>query len=132
MQKGIYERTNKGLGFKLTNFMSFGESLISARFIQKTVKGDLFVKRNQGIILWHLRGKILEDSRRFSTEEGGQPPPCVCHLAPYGPHAPASSRIFLHRLLGLHLCRPSSWFDSSAHVAPPRLYKQTPAPLPET
>jgi hypothetical protein len=39
MQKGIYERTNKGLGFKLTNFMSFGESLISARFIQKTVKG---------------------------------------------------------------------------------------------
>jgi hypothetical protein len=71
MQKGIYERTNKGLGFKLTSSMSFGESLNSAGFIQKTVKGDLFIKRNQGIIMWHLRGKVLEDSRRLSTEEGG-------------------------------------------------------------
>jgi hypothetical protein len=48
--------------------MSFGDSLISAGFIQKTIKGDLFVKRNKGIILWHLRGKVLEDSRRLSTE----------------------------------------------------------------
>jgi hypothetical protein len=71
MQKGIYERTNKGLGFKLTNFMSFGESLISAGFIQKTIKEDRFIKRNQGIILWHLRGKVLEDSRRLSTDGGG-------------------------------------------------------------
>jgi hypothetical protein len=68
MQKGIYERTNKGLGFKLTNSMSFGESLISAGFIQKTINKDIFVKRNQGIILWNLRGKVLEDSRRLSTE----------------------------------------------------------------
>jgi hypothetical protein len=48
--------------------MSFGDSLISAGFIQKTIKGDLFIKRNQGIILWHLRGKVLEDFRRLSTE----------------------------------------------------------------
>jgi hypothetical protein len=48
--------------------MSFGESLISAGFIQKTIKGGLLVKRNQGIILWHLRGKVLEDSRRLATE----------------------------------------------------------------
>jgi hypothetical protein len=39
MQKGIYERTNKGLGFKLTDSTSFGESLISIGFIQKTIKG---------------------------------------------------------------------------------------------
>jgi hypothetical protein len=51
MQKGIYERTNKGLGFKLTNSTSFGESLIFAEFIQKTIMGDLFIKINQGIIL---------------------------------------------------------------------------------
>jgi hypothetical protein len=76
MQKGIYERTNKGLGFKLTNSTSFGESLISTGFIQKTIKGNLFVKRNQGIILWHLPRKVLEDYRRLSTEEGDQPPPC--------------------------------------------------------
>jgi hypothetical protein len=37
MYKGTYESANKGLGFKLTNFMSFGESLIYAGFIQKTI-----------------------------------------------------------------------------------------------
>jgi hypothetical protein len=61
--------------------MSFGESLISARFIQKIVKGDLFVKRNQGIILWHLRGKVLEDSKRLSTEgkpATSMPPGLLC------------------------------------------------------
>jgi hypothetical protein len=68
MQKGIYERTNKGLEFELINSMNFGKSLISAGFIQKTVKGNIFVKRNQEIILWHLRVKVLEDSRRLSTE----------------------------------------------------------------
>jgi hypothetical protein len=45
MQKGIYERTNKGLGFELTNSMSFDKSRISIGFIQKTVKGDLFIKK---------------------------------------------------------------------------------------
>jgi hypothetical protein len=49
MHKGIIEITNKGLGFKLINFMSFGESVISAGFIQKTTKGDLFVKGNNRI-----------------------------------------------------------------------------------
>jgi hypothetical protein len=48
--------------------MSFGEFLISAGFIQKTTKGDLFIKRNQRIIMWHLCGKVLEDSRRLSAE----------------------------------------------------------------
>jgi hypothetical protein len=45
MQKGIYERTNKGLGFELTNSMSFDKSRISIGFIQKTIKGDLFIKK---------------------------------------------------------------------------------------
>jgi hypothetical protein len=29
--------------------MSFGESIFSARFIQKTAKGGLFIKGNDGI-----------------------------------------------------------------------------------
>jgi hypothetical protein len=44
MYKGIYEITNKGLGFKLTNSMSFGEFVISVGLFEKTIKGDLFVK----------------------------------------------------------------------------------------
>jgi hypothetical protein len=61
MYKGINEITNKGLEFKLINSTSFGESMFSAGFIQKTIKGDLFVKRDYGIppqkIVW-------KDSRR--------------------------------------------------------------------
>jgi hypothetical protein len=44
MYKGTYESTNKCLGFKLTNSMSFGESVISVGLFQKTIKRDLFVK----------------------------------------------------------------------------------------
>jgi hypothetical protein len=32
MYKGTNEITNKGLGFKLINFMSFGESVISVGY----------------------------------------------------------------------------------------------------
>jgi hypothetical protein len=46
MYKGINMTTNKGLGFKLTNSISFGESMISTRFIQKTIKADLHVRVN--------------------------------------------------------------------------------------
>jgi hypothetical protein len=38
--------TNEGVGFKLTNSMSFGESMISAGFNQKTIKADLHVRVN--------------------------------------------------------------------------------------
>ena len=48
--------------------MSFSESVFSAGFIQKTVKGDLFVKGNYGVPPRKWRGKILEDSRRLSTK----------------------------------------------------------------
>jgi hypothetical protein len=75
MYKGTYESTNKGLGFKLTNSMSFGESMISAGLFQKTIKGDLFVKQNQGIILWHIHGKVLKDTRGYHAKAGLKRPP---------------------------------------------------------
>ena len=46
MYKGMKVITNKGLGFKLTNSMSFDESVFSIGFIQKTVKVDLDVRLN--------------------------------------------------------------------------------------
>jgi hypothetical protein len=46
---GTNEITNKGLGFKLTNSMSFGESVISTGFNQKTVKAELQVRINNAI-----------------------------------------------------------------------------------
>ena len=63
-------------GFKLINYMSFGESVFSAGFIQKTIKGEQFVKGNYGIPPRHLRGKTLEGSRRQITEAGLDPLPC--------------------------------------------------------
>ena len=56
--------------------MSFGESVFSVGFIQKTVKGDLFVKGNYGIPSCKQREKILEDSRRLSTEADPEGLPC--------------------------------------------------------
>ena len=56
--------------------MSFGESMFSAGFIQKTVKGDLFIKGNYRIPLCKQRVKILEDSRRLSTKADPEGQPC--------------------------------------------------------
>ena len=87
--------------------MSFGESVFSVGFIQKTVKGDLFVKANYEILPRKQRGKIREDSRRLSTEADPRGRPCGAgrpHLQavrPLGP--PVSLRVampVLHRLLG--------------------------------
>jgi hypothetical protein len=55
MHKGTIEITNKGLGLKLINSMSFGESVFSTGFIQKTAKRYLFVKGNIRIPSWHQR-----------------------------------------------------------------------------
>jgi hypothetical protein len=62
--------------------MSFGEFVFSVGFIQKTIKEDLFIKGNYGILPRKQHGKTLEDSRRLSTEDdserltwGGQPAP---------------------------------------------------------
>ena len=46
MNKGINMITNKGIGVKLINSSSFGESAFSIGFNQKTVKVDLHVRFN--------------------------------------------------------------------------------------
>ena len=46
MHKGINIITKEGLGVKLTNFRSFGESIFFTGFIQKTIKVDLDVRLN--------------------------------------------------------------------------------------
>jgi hypothetical protein len=46
MHRDIFEITNKGLGFKLTDYTSFGELLFYARFIKEIAKGDLYIKIN--------------------------------------------------------------------------------------
>ena len=56
--------------------MSFGESVFSAGFIQKTHKGDLFIKANHVYPQRNRRGKTLEDSRRQTTEVEGRWLPC--------------------------------------------------------
>jgi hypothetical protein len=50
--------------------------MFSAGFIQKTIKEDLFVKGNYGIPPRKQCGKILEDSRRLSTEADLEGLPC--------------------------------------------------------
>ena len=50
--------------------MSFGESVFLAGFNQKTVKEDLFVKRNHGILSRNQHGMTLEDSKKRTTEVG--------------------------------------------------------------
>jgi hypothetical protein len=46
MYKGTSKIINKGLGFKLINSTSFGESVISIGFNQKTIKTNLHVRVN--------------------------------------------------------------------------------------
>jgi hypothetical protein len=76
MYKGTIEITNEGLGFKLINSMSFGEFMISAGYIQKTIKGDLHVRVNNAILPQNQCGKVLEDSRGHYTEAERQRLPC--------------------------------------------------------
>jgi hypothetical protein len=59
--------------------MSFGESVFSAGFIQKTVKENLIVKGNNGIPP-RKRGKTLEDSRRCSTEDDHKAGQSACRV----------------------------------------------------
>jgi hypothetical protein len=76
MYKGANEITNKGLGFKLTNSTSFGESMISTGFNQKTVEADLYVRVYNAIPPRNLPGKVLEDFRGHHTEVRGRTLPC--------------------------------------------------------
>jgi hypothetical protein len=50
--------------------MSFGEFIFSTGFTQKIAKEDLNIKRYRRIILWHIHGKVPEDTRGLHTEAG--------------------------------------------------------------
>ena len=63
MYNGINMITNKGLGFKLTNSMSFGEFVFSTGFIQKTVKVDLHVRINCAYPQRNKHQKVPKDSK---------------------------------------------------------------------
>jgi hypothetical protein len=86
MYTSANEITNKGLGFKLTNFTSFGESVISTGYIQKTIKGDLHVRGNHRISPPELRGKTLGDSplkqegrhHQVGRLQASRPPRATC------------------------------------------------------
>ena len=56
--------------------MSFGEYVFLAGFNQKTIKGGLFVKGNNGIPPRDQRRMVSEDSRRLSTKAGLNPLTC--------------------------------------------------------
>jgi hypothetical protein len=124
MYKGTNKITNKGLEFKLTNFISFGESVISAGFNQKTVKADLHVRVNNLIPPWNLRGKVLEDFRWHHTEVEMQRLPPASRPAP-GVH-PSAPRCYVSFPLPpmMHLHRSLCQFDPRAHVASLGLYNQ--------
>ena len=81
MHKGVNMITNKGLGFKLMNSMSFGESMISAGFIQKTIKVDLDVRVNRTYPQRNGHQKTREDSTPRRSPRG-------CQVGPAGPWAP--------------------------------------------
>jgi hypothetical protein len=72
MRNSINERIYIGLGFKLTNSMSFGESLFSAGLFQEITKRDLFDKGKFRIKIWYIREKTLEDMRRHQNKAGGE------------------------------------------------------------
>jgi hypothetical protein len=72
MKNSTNERIYIDLGFKLTNSMSFGESLFSAGLFQKTTKRDLFVKGKLGIKIRHIRDNTLKDMRRHQNKARGE------------------------------------------------------------
>ena len=107
MYKGMNIITNIGLGVKLTNSMSFGESIFSAGFIKKTIMVDLHVRFNRAYPPRNGHKKTLEHFRRqiikAKTEAllGGARRPHLQARQPLGP--PVSLCIamsILHHLLG--------------------------------
>jgi hypothetical protein len=89
--------------------MSFGEFMFSAGFTQKTTKKDLNIKRYRGIILWHIHGNFLEDTRGLHTEigletlPGGARRPHPCAAQPLWWEAATSFWSILSLLPRMHL-----------------------------
>jgi hypothetical protein len=86
--------------------MSFGESVFSAGFIQKTAKGDLFVKGNHVIPQRNRHEKTLKDTRRQPTKVDPKSMTCGAgqpHLQVGQPSDPTCQPLFrilvFHRLL---------------------------------
>ena len=83
--------------------MSFGESVYSVEFIQKTIKADLYVRINHAYLPRNGHQKVPEDSRGHHTEAGAEGLPGGASVQVARPLGPPVSlclvRSFLHRLL---------------------------------
>ena len=94
--------------------MSFDESVFPVASNQKTVKEDLFVKGNHGIPPRNQHGKVLEDSRRLSTEGDHMSLTCGPAQTSVGPPVSHVTTSVLHHLLGCISAVISSRFDPRA------------------
>jgi hypothetical protein len=98
MYKGTNEITNKGLGFKLTNTMSFGESMISTGFIQKTAKRTYM---SEEITEFHHENyRLCAEARHEALPCGAGRPHLQAARPPNPPISLPSATSVFHRLLG--------------------------------
>ena len=79
--------------------MSFGESVFSIGFIQKTVKVDLDVRLNHTYPQRKRPQKVLEDSRGLHTEAEGEASPGGTGRPLGSTCQPLVAMSVLHRLL---------------------------------
>ena len=94
--------------------MSFGESIFSARFIQKTVKADLDVRLNHA---YPQQKQLPEGSRRLKrTPHQSRGWPYLYSSWPLGPTCqPPVAMLVLHHLLDCIYVIYSSRFDPRAY-----------------
>ena len=108
--------------------MSFGESIFSAGFIQKTVKVDLYVRFNRAYPQRNGHQKTLEDSKGLHTEAERQRLPGGAGPTPWAHMSALPSNVGSPPPPRLHLSHPLSRFDLRAHVGRSGLYISAPAP----
>ena len=88
--------------------MSFGESMFSTGFNQKTAKKGLFIEGNHGISSRKQCGKTLEDFRRLSTEADPEPLPMGSTGPTYRPAVLWAPHVSLPLLC---------WFSTALRIA---------------
>jgi hypothetical protein len=88
--------------------------MFSAGFNQKTTKGDLFIKRNYGILPWKLCEKVPEDCRRLLTKGDHIYLTYGATRSLVSPIVSLFATSVLHRLLGCISVVISSCFDPRA------------------